>query len=100
MPVEAAEEHHRPLEVLDAEGRAGGGGRRGVDEICPLERLAGDLDVNELLRAERLDEQDVSAQARAVPAGGLANILGSDPDGDLAPDVALEVRALGDEVRR
>ncbi len=49
VPVEAAEEHHRPLEVLDAEGGAGGGGRRGVDEIRPLERLAGDLDVDELL---------------------------------------------------
>ena len=55
MPVEAAEEHHRPLEVLDAEGGAGGGDRRGVDEIRPLERLAGDLDVDELLCAERLD---------------------------------------------
>jgi hypothetical protein len=47
MPVEAAEERHRPLDVVDAQGRAWGLGRS-VDEIGTFERCRGDLDVDKL----------------------------------------------------
>jgi hypothetical protein len=93
VPVEAAEERHRPLEVLDAEGGTRGLGR-GVDEICPLERCCGDLDVDKLFCAECFDEKDASAHARTVPAGRLAHLLGTDTDGD-APARVVAQRTAG-----
>src|SRR3954447_11162880 len=81
VPVEAAEERHRPLEVLDAEGGSRGLGR-GVDEIYPLERVCGDFDVDELFGAESFDEEDATADARSVPARCLAHLFRTDPNRD------------------
>src|SRR5213076_979063 len=99
VPVEAAKERHRTLERVDTEGGPGGLGG-GVDEIGALERRRGDLDVDELFRAERLDEEDATAQAGAVPAGRLAHVLGTDADRHLAARVVRQRRPRGGDVRR
>ena len=99
MPVETAEERHRPLGVLTTQGGAWGL-RGGVDEIGAPERRRRDLDVDEQFRAERLDEQDATAQAGAVPVGCLAHVFRPDPDRDAAAGIVREGRPLGRDVGR
>src|SRR5207244_8702863 len=73
---------------------------RGVDEVGALERCSGELDVNELFGAQGLDEQNPAAEPRAVPARGLAHVLGPDADRQRTADVGAPRGPAGLEIGR
>src|SRR5207247_11192751 len=95
VPVEAAEECRRPSERF-------GLGRlcRGVDELCSSKRRRRDLEMDEVLRAEGLDEQYTGGELRRLDVGAELHVLGPNTESDRPPDMCVEARSPSDDFVR